>query len=275
MLYLIYGQNSFSALKKIKEIKDFFLKKNPSFSIENFNGEDADFESLKKIFQNISLFSKTRLFILKNVLNVVPKKEEFFNNQKHFLKDSGNIFVFWEKDLSKEDKIFDFFTQNAEKIQEAKLKSSYELNRWLEKEAVLARIKLDPTERQYILKNFGENSEWAISNFLEKFSFQKNVNLPKNNFQTKEQNTVFNYVDRIFSVNGSKSIFELKKARLNNIDSRSLINIIFWKLKKKSNLSKKDLELAWDAILADLNLKLDFKNEEENLERLVLKISEK
>lgn len=218
MLYFLYGQNSFLALKKIKDIKSGFLKKNPSFLIEEIDGEeDVSLEHFYGSVQSSSLFGGKRLFIFKNTIKHLLNFEDFLKNNIQNLKVSENIFVFWEKDIEKSDESFLIFEKHAEKTQEVKLEK--------------------------ILEN------------------------------TESKNNVFRMVDEIFGHKDAKIVFVLQRARSLGIISKNLINVIFWKFKRKTKLSQREAGLAYETMLTDMNLKMDSKNERENLERLTLSIS--
>lgn len=220
MLYLIFGQSSLEAVKKIKEIKKAFFKKNPSFLLEEIDGDDYNAtQDFGGLIESLNLFSQTRLFIFKNTFSKIYNAESFFTKYSNFLKDSKDIFLFWEHDLKNDDKIFKIFQRNSTKIQETKI----------QKEKIS-----------------------AIST-----------------------NSIFRFVDKIFVSSGAEVLLVAEEAKRAGIDSKSFVNVIFWKLKKIQKKDKQVLDFAYQAILTDLNLKMDHKNEEEHLSRFVYSIASK
>lgn len=220
MLYLIFGPNSFEATSKINEIKKAFLKKNSGFLIEEIDGDDyvspQDFGGL---IENTNLFSQIRLFIFKNTFSKIHDTVKFFKKYISFLKESKDVFLFWERDLKENNKIFEIFQKNAAKIQETKIE-------------------------------YPEKKEMP-------------------------QTSVFRFVDKIFFSKGAESLLVLEGAKRSGVDSKSLINIIFWKIKKMQKKDKRVLDFAYNAILADLNFKIDSKSEEEHLSRLAISVASK
>lgn len=220
MLYLLYGPNSLEAAKKIKEIKREFFKKNPSFLLEEIDGDDyGTHHDLVEFIESQSLFSQKRLVVLKNTLSRIQNAEKFFVKYLYFLKDSKDIFLFCEKNLKKDNKIFQLFKKNSIKIQETKEE--------------------------------------------------------KKDFYTPSSNSIFRFVDKIFVSSSAESLLHLESAKMAGIDAKNLVNVIFWKLKKIQKKDKRTLDLAYKAILADLNLKMDKGGEEEHLSRLVYSIASK
>lgn len=220
MLYLIFGSNQLKAIKKIQEIKKLFFKNNPNFLFEEMDGEgDNVHHDFFRIIENQSLFSKKRLLIFKNTILNIPKPEKFLSKYSNFLKESEDVFLFWEQNLKKEDKIFEYFKKNATKIQE--------------------------TQEE------------------------------KKDFFIPQNSSVFGFVDKVFSSSGVMPLLHLESAKHARIDIKNLINVIFWRIKKMPQKNKRILNLAHEAILADLNSKIDSKNEEEHLSRLAISISSK
>ena len=215
MLYLLFGENFLEAFKKIQEIKKSFFRKNPNFLLEEVEGDDEGaYQDFVRLVEEQSLFKQKRLMVFKNVISIVPNPKKFFLAHIDFLRDSQDVFLFWERDMAKGDSVFELFYKNSVKIQETKIK-------------------------------------------------EKSV-IPKDNL-------IFSFVDRIFASSGVESLLHLEKALAHGIDGKSLSNIIFWKTKKAPKKDKRILNLAYQAILADLNLKMDKKNEKEHLSRLALR----
>ena len=212
MLYLLFGENSFEAAKKIQEIKKAFLNKSSHFLFEEVNSDEESALDPEIFFKNQSLFSQKRLLVFKNAVSKIQNPQNFFLTHSDFLKNSEDIFLFWEKNFT-EDGVFEILKKISEKTQEIKS----------EKTAVV----------------------------------QKN-------------NAVFQIADKIFSSSGTKSLLHLENIRSYGVDGRSLINVVFWKIKKMQKKELRDLDIAHKAIIADLNLKMDSKNEHEHLSRLAI-----
>ena len=104
----------------------------------------------------------------------------------------------------------------------------------------------------------------------EKVQETKLKEVPEN---SSSRNEIFRVVDTIFTQKGVKNIFVLSHARTLGIVSKDLVNVIFWNLKRKQKISTREADLAYETILTDMNLKMDSKNETENLERLAFSIS--
>ena len=292
MFYLLYGSNSYKALRKIREFKEAFLKKGGEAAAANFLVEEIDFAagmSFAEIAQS-PLFSKRRLVILKNALSD-KYFSELFREKIEFLKNSPDIFVFWEGDLKESDEAFKLFKKNAEKIQETKNLSEQELDRWLEKKANDLGVKLNKEERAIMMEEAGESGEWALGNELEKFALSESsrsadensrrgraaANINKlsiesgkglRNFQARSaSSSPFGFVEKIFYEKGGAALLTLKKAVLAGHIPEKFIYPLLWKAKQKRMLGAYK-----NGILAESAMRRDPKNAYEHLERFILGI---
>ena len=217
MLYLLFGENSLEAVKKIREIKKAFFKKNPNFLFEEVDADEGSLLDLEMFLNNQSLFFQKRLLVFKNFISKIQNPKKFFLTHGDFLKNSKDIFLFWEKSFE-EDEVFEILKKISEKTQEVK---------------------------------------------------------PEKTVVVQKNNEIFQFVDKIFSSSGTKSLLHLENAKNHGVDGRSLVNIIFWKIKKMQKKERREMDIAHKAVIADLNLKMDGKNEQEHLSRLVIGVASK
>src|SRR3989344_3146987 len=118
MIYFLYGANSYHALRKTHEFKEAFAKKSELYLIEELDGEilEINEEKFSAALGQGNLFSKTRLVIFKNIFTKDEKTFEIIKERGGSLKESKDIFVFWERDPAA--KILSFFKKYSEKTQE-------------------------------------------------------------------------------------------------------------------------------------------------------------
>ncbi len=287
MFFLILGENSYEADKKITQLKGAFTKKGgPEFLIDTINGGEENPADILEIFGGSSLFSKARLIILRNMLASSPAVFKLLEEKAEALKNSANVFVFCEKSLDEKQK--SFFQKHAEKVQEVKSRSVGELDSWLGKESKLLGLALSFGERAALVDRLKDGGEVALHSELEKISLGM-----KPAPQTTKQNQIFNYADKIFNNNPLTGV---KESLSDGFDSGNILNILLWKLRNIFLVSKNEgkslspfvakkaaieaqkftenkiLDAFWNGILTDSELKRDSKNSNEHLERFVVNL---
>lgn len=287
MIYLLFGKNSYQAVRKIMEFKSAFLKKNGEhYLIEEFDGEELT-RAPRDVFGGAGLFVKARLVILKNVI-FQKASLAFFKSFGGDLKKMPSVYLFWEENLKKNDKEFAFFEKYSEKIQEVAALDAKALDLWLQKKAASLGIKLNKEERELMTVEAGDGAEWALENMLEKLvlsvtSSARNervthppIPLPYSKgggvgegflSSSRAQSSPFGFVERIFSAPLGKALIALKEATLAGHEPQKFIYPLLWKAKQK-----KMPDAYWQGILTEAEMRRDPKNTYEHLERFIFSI---
>ncbi|MDO8529600.1 MAG: DNA polymerase III subunit delta [bacterium] len=140
MIILLYGEDEFRSLEKLKEIENKFLSKNSSgsnpsyFDLEENN--EIGFSEIKNAFNSKGLFGGKQLIIIKNFLSAASK--ELTEKTLSFLKSLANISedkdvvaVFWEKRKTNEkSEVFKFLSIKSKKQKFENL-SGAKLEQWI------------------------------------------------------------------------------------------------------------------------------------------------
>jgi len=267
MIYLLSGRNSYQALRKIKEFKAAFFKKHDNLLIEEFDGESSEMavSDFRSALGQGSLFAGARLVIFRNILNADDKIFKTLGENGDFLKNSRDVFVFWEKDLTKHKEVSAFFKKYAEKTQEVKTLGPKELDLWLAKKAQSLEIKLSKEEREVMIEEAGENAEWALENELEKMVLGGKIESARNS--SSADANPFGFIEKMF---GPRALIVLKEMSFAGIEPQRFIYAFLWKLKQK-----KMADAYLRGILAESAMRRDPKNAEEILERFIFSLPDR
>lgn len=140
MIILLYGEDEFRSLEKLKEIENKFLSKNSSGSSPSYfdleENKDINFSEIKNAFKSTGLFGGKQLIIIKNFLSsaskeLTEKALSFLKSSKDISEDKDLVAVFWEKGKTKErSPLFKFLAANAKKQKFDKL-SGAKLEQWI------------------------------------------------------------------------------------------------------------------------------------------------
>ena len=227
MLIVLHGEDSFSSMRALEEIKEKFKREvDPSgSSIAIINGEDdSALEILQSALFAPSLFSRRRLVIFKKALEAPPAFKNILTDI--LVKDSSggeHIIVIWEDRKIgakvKTRKISKSTTkakpkESSKKLEQIFLDSPYvkyfpelfgkELIQWIELECKKIGAKIEAAAAREMAERIGSDL-WKLQNELRKLSAltQKNITLPsvKLNIPIASEQTVFEVLDGIISGN--------------------------------------------------------------------------
>ena len=225
MLIVLHGEDSFSSMRALEEIKEKFKREvDPSgSSIAIINGEDdSALEILQSALFAPSLFSRRRLVIFKKALEAPPAFKNILTDI--LVKDSSggeHIIVVWEdrkigakaKRISK-GKALIKPKESAKKLEQIFLDSPYvkyfpelfgkELIQWIELECKKIGAKIEAAAARELAERIGPDL-WKLHNELRKLSAltKKNITFPsvKLNIPVASEQTVFEVLDGIISGN--------------------------------------------------------------------------
>ena len=291
MVYLIFGGNAYTALGKIRELKNAFLKKaGESASIADFSEEELSQhanEIFSQLFQD-SLFYKRKLAVIRNA-SLAPDFFKLIKESAELFKNSRNIFIFWESMAAtdKESAALKVLKKNSEKTQEVKVLSEHELDLWLQKKAGELGLKFSKEEREIMISEAGEGAEWALEGMLEKRFLEgescadEKITHPTTplhyfkggglgeGFSSSSPAPVspFAFVEKLVSAPFGHALLALKEAEASGQDLQRLIYPLLWKIKQK-----KMPDAYWQGILAESAMRRSPKNAYEILERFILAI---
>lgn len=136
MIFFLYGEDSYSAQQKLKQIKDKFQKEiDPSgINISVFNGTNFELEKFNATCSQGGFLVKKRLIIVKDVLLSKPNQEtaENLNTLLKKIQGSENIFVFSEAGLpDKRTALFKTLNNKKNPVQEFKPLDNFKLKKWM------------------------------------------------------------------------------------------------------------------------------------------------
>ena len=313
MVYVLRGDNSYRALKKISEIRSAFYKKGgDGVAIVEIDGAESSYEDILERIIAGNLFAKKRLVICKRIIEHHPQFVEMMDTAGGNLFAPSDVFVFWEKDLPDKSKAYALFKKIATKIEETVLRAPSELDRWLQKEASVRGMTLSSSERSMLLDSAqaggGEAAEWELEAELEKSMLSEKTDararaddMPKHTPRplATDDKRVFSFADKACRNDFSHSLIEHHRSQGAGVHDTELLRIIVWKLKNvflvrrgeggklnpyvaqkaKYDASGFDeqgvFNAFWAGIMADSALKWDNKNAGDHLDRYLLFLKNK
>ncbi|MDP2930740.1 MAG: DNA polymerase III subunit delta [bacterium] len=175
MTFLLYGEDSFRARLKLREMTDQYKKVRRSgldlFSFDFHEGDNPE-DSIYKL-RTIPMFSKRRLFIFENALSDEQTSKPLLDFLKNYGSDHGSDYknedtlVFFETALFPADNpLFLFLKKNAT-VHEFKPLSALLTVQWLKKEVNQLGGKISDEAARALVAGLGTDL-WVLSNEIKK-----------------------------------------------------------------------------------------------------------
>ena len=235
MFILLYGDDTYRSIQKLKEIKAGFIKKtDPSgINIVTFEGEDFNLEKFNSSASQSGFLVTKRLIVTKNLLISKPNKEladqliEILSQ----LKKTENIFVFWEAgEPDKRTALFKLLSFNKKYTQQFEPLSGYKLTNWVKNYLQENKGKINARALELFISSVG-NDLWQITNELDKLiAFKNGEEITEddvNNFVTAKINeNIFGLTDAIAAGNKKMGLKLLQEQMQVGMNENYLLTMI-------------------------------------------------
>lgn len=158
MIYLVFGDNTFEIDQQVKKlITDF------DGEVEKVDGDDISAEQLPDLLAGVTLFSASRMVIMKNVSH---NKTVWVALGEWLEKGVDNDVVLVESKLDKRTRTYKWLDKNAEKYNFNELRS-FEAEKWLAGEAKKRQLDMPQDVVRYMVGYVGVD-QWRLSGELDK-----------------------------------------------------------------------------------------------------------
>jgi DNA polymerase-3 subunit delta len=204
MIYLIFGEDTFRANRKLKEIIEKYRKIHKSgLNLKILDLKEKNFEDFKREFESFPMFSEKKLLILKNASKNKEFKERFLKEIEEFEKSKEIIFFFEEGEI-KGDSFFEEIKKHG-KFQEFKPLDRLRLKIWLKQEFARYGVKIEDRAIERLIFLVG-NDLWRMSEEIKKLiAFKKRKEIKERDVEIlispKLELDIFKTIDAISSRN--------------------------------------------------------------------------
>lgn len=221
MFFFLYGSDTFRSLKKLKEIKEKFLKtvEGGSLNLTELDGEKLSFADFKKEISTVSFMSLKRMVVCKNIISM-GKDKNFQKEIIDFLKkddDNESIIIFWEEEKKEKEPLSKYLLSlrrllrdtagspvNKIYSQEFELLKGAALKNWIVKTAEEKGGRIDGAAVNALAERVGSDL-WQMNNELDKLlslsSEGVSLELVQEFVKGKDDENIFNLTDAIGAKN--------------------------------------------------------------------------
>jgi DNA polymerase-3 subunit delta len=229
MLTTLTGDNSFALRLELRGLIKDFKAKNGDLSVEYIDGEDADFRNLEESFKSISLFSMSKMTVLRDA----GKNKDFVESIDSLLEESNDDLdiVIVEPKVDKRS-VFYKTLKAKTNLKEFKALDKFGLSHWLVEAASDRGGKISSHDAQYLIERVGANQE-LLNNELNKLLIHDpNITITSINLLTEQSphSTVFNLLDAAFSGNKKKTLALYNEQKELKVEPQQIIALLSWQL---------------------------------------------
>lgn len=169
MIVFFYGEETYRPIQKTRELKERFLRKNPSGSglIVFDCDEKCDIADIARSLGAQNLFAQNQLIIIKNIFKntKAPEQEKLI---KMMMQDTPDVIVFVENGtVRKNAPLTKWLIDHAKPVFESKMLSGVDLEKWVVRYVADHDGAIEPTAMQELILFVG-NDLWQLSSEIDK-----------------------------------------------------------------------------------------------------------
>jgi len=248
MIIFLYGEDTYRAREKLKEIVEGYKKIHKSglnLKYLDFSDEELrDLSDFKKGIYQTSMFKEKKLTVIFNPFSSIDFKEMFLKEVESFAS-SDLVLLYQEEKINKNNSLFNFLKKNA-KCQEFNPLAGQKLKNWVKKELEKHQTGIDAFALDKLIEYTG-NDLWRLNNEIMKLtSFKNRKEIKKEDVEllvrSRIETDIFKTIDAIASKN-KKEALDLLHKHLEKGDSPlyllSMINFQFRNLLAVKDLIEK------------------------------------
>jgi len=215
MIIFLYGQDSFRAKEKLKEIvAEYKTKHKSGLNLIQTDAKEVDFEDFFNNLKITSMFDEKKLVILKNVFSNLKFQEEF-SDSIEIIKNKKDVIVIYEKDLIDQRSKFFKLLKKEVKCQEFCLLPPAMLKKWMKQEFEKYGAKINQEAEDSLFQLVGNNL-WQLGNEIKKLADYKGLAVIKKedvelHIRPKIENDIFLTIDALASKNKIQALNFLHK----------------------------------------------------------------
>ena len=236
MIFFFYGDDTYRAWQKVKQIRDKFRKEidKSGFNTMLLDGPEMTLEKFNEAVSQTGFLADKRLIIIKNVFNhkdLSKLKDDlivYLNKQAD--SSDENFLLFWQEGLP--DKRTALFKKLStyKYVNEFEPLNNFKLTAWAKAEIDKAGGKITPPALNLLTANVGNNL-WQLSSEINKLVNYKNgQNIIEQDINLLTRGSVdeniFNFTDAIASKQSIKAIKLLQDQLSQGANEQYLLSMI-------------------------------------------------
>jgi len=213
MIILLYGEDTYRAKRKMKEVMDEHKEKHKSgLNLRYLEGKTTSFDDLKNEMLANSMFKEKKLIVVSDLFSNSKLKEEIIERGKAFA-DSDNVLLLIDSSkITVKDKLLSFLEKEG-KVQEFEPLSGVKLNNWIKEEVKRLNGSIEESALDKLVEYVGGDL-WQMENEISKLINYSSTIKEKDieaMVKPKHETNVFDTIDAIAAKDKKKAIELLKE----------------------------------------------------------------
>lgn len=204
MIQLLFGEDNFRSRKKLNQIKENFIKEDPSkINLACFDIEETEFKNIKEAMQAQPFLAESRLIIIENLISKGYKniQEKFYDLiEEKKISESNNVVLFESNKVKKNLRLYKLVSKTG-KVEEFNNLFGYQLNKWIENEVKNRGGKISNRALSKLAAFVGHNLSQMDCEIEKLIAYKSGGEITEEDIdlqvKAKLDDNIFNFVDAL------------------------------------------------------------------------------
>lgn len=229
MITVLTGENSFLLQRSLKQLVDQFVAMYTDMALEQFDGEEAEFDRMREALQSLPFLASKKLVVLRRA----SSNKQFLESAEALLLDVADSIdvLIVEPKLDKRTAYYKFLKKHAVYNEYAELDSAG-LARWLVAEAKVQGGTLTSSDATYLVNRIGLNQQ-LLSNELSKLLlYSPNISRQSIDALTERtpQSSTFDLLDAALAGHYETALNLYHEQRAMKVEPQQIMGLLGWQL---------------------------------------------
>lgn len=229
MISVLSGENSFALQHDLRQIVREFVAEHTDIALEQFDGEEAEFDRMRESLQSLPFLASKKLVVLRSPSGnkqFAEAAEGLFEG----LPDSTDL-VIVETKLDKRTAYYKLLKKQKNFQQYDEL-DAHGLARWLVTFAKEQGATLSQSDATYLVNRISINQQLLSNEVVKLAQYEPAITRQTIDLLTEKtpQSTIFELLDAALSGNAKKALELYQEQRAMKVEPQQILALLGWQL---------------------------------------------
>lgn len=229
MVQVLTGENSFMLQAELQRIVDGFVKEHGDMALEQFDGEEADYDRMRESLQSMPFLASNKLVLLRRP----SANKQFTDAAESLLGDipDTTTVVIVEPKLDKRLSYYKFLKKHADMKTFDELDGP-KLASWLVSEAKRLGGTIKQSDASYLVNRVGINQQLLSGEVQKLINYDKDITRSTIDLLTDRtpQSTTFDLLDAALAGRHKQALELYAEQRAMKVEPQQILALLGWQM---------------------------------------------
>lgn len=229
MIVILSGENSFMLQAELRRIVGSFVTEHSDMALEQFDGEEAEFDRIREALQSMPFLASNKLVVLRTP----SANKQFAESAEELLNEVGDAtdVILIEPKLDKRTAYYKYLKKQPGFKEFSEL-DTLALAKWLVQVAKDGGGSLSQSDATYLINRVGVNQQLVGSELTKLLQYNPVVTRQTIDLLTERtpQSTIFELLDAALAGQSKRALELYHEQRAMKVEPQQILALLGWQL---------------------------------------------